>query len=120
MNKVIYTILITAGLVTFIISSSHMSDLELMCALNFVVGYIYSTSQTQGIMQTRSAREANAFLSSSNAGMSSFEHAKVLVRTREGCRSNAFHLISERVYILVRMRECSRECSRSNECQSSC
>ena len=57
----------------------------------------YSTRQTQGILQTRSAREANAYLSRSNACRSSFERMKVLVRTHEGPRLNAWRFSFERV-----------------------
>ena len=61
----------------------------------FFIGWwrIYSTRQTQGITQTRSTCETNAFSWQLNAFRFSFERVKVFVRTCVGPRSNAWRLL---------------------------
>ena len=69
----------------------------------YVRRMMYSTCQTQGIIQTCSTCETNAFNGRLNACWSSFKHVLVLNRACEGCRWNACRLLFECRKSLIRM-----------------
>ena len=67
--------------------------------------FMLQYSSNKGITQTRSAREMNTSRSRSTAWKPSFNHMRVLVRTREGPCSNTWGSSFERVRVLIRTHE---------------